>query len=244
MAAMTFTTQACVIAAVAVAFAVQSAAAQPSDNTLIAPPSATVPYGKLSLDWWRWALGPKTFTFLEPTSCTGRQIYKLPNYAPVYFLAGTNFSTDPEPVGSVDVVRRKGCTVPKGSYIMIPAVNSASALNPALNQTETLTNGTITTNSTLYLLDQNIPSTLVAFTVDLDSKLVTKKSYTALSPLEPFAAKGANITNAKGQSYGNWIVLRPLPRGPHTVRVCTTVDTNRSTPATFKFCITNILKVL
>jgi hypothetical protein len=242
MAAMTFTTQACVIAAVAVAFAVQSAAARPSDNTLIAPPSATVPYGKLSLDWWRWALEPETPTFQENTTCTGRQIYKLPNYSPVYFLAGTGFSTDPEPVGDVTHTRRKGCTVPRGSYIMIPAVNTLASI--MADENVTLSDDTVTNDTNLILSDLDISSTLVAFTVDLDSKLVTKRSYKALSRPGPFSAPKVDIINAIGQSDGKWLVLRPLPRGPHTVRVCTTIDTNRSTPATFKFCITNILKVL
>jgi hypothetical protein len=207
-------------------------------SPLIATPS-DVPYGSISLDWWRWAIGANPFTFEETEKCTGSQIYSLPNKRPVFFLAGVSI---PNTTGSVDVTRTIGCNVPKNTYLMIPVVNSASALSIANTaETETLLDGTITRNSTLYLLDLNFPSSCQSFSLTVDSKLVTRTGYTILSPLENFSAGPAQ--NALGQSLGTWVILRPLCSGKHVVKACTDVDLDPKTPGSFKFCVTYKLTV-
>jgi hypothetical protein len=208
---------------------------------LVVPPSE-IPYEHATLDWWRWALEPVNFTFAVD-ECAGNQRYILPNYAPVFFLAGVGFSGEDPP--SVDVLRETNCFVPNGAYLMIPAVNSASALDPN-NETivETLSDGITTTrNSTLYLLDQNIPSWLVSHSLEVDGKVATTSGYTILSELETFSAPGAGILNFPGQSYGVWNLLRPLSPGRHEVRICSSIDADKSKPGVFRFCVTYKLTV-
>jgi hypothetical protein len=208
---------------------------------LVVPPSE-IPYEHATLDWWRWALEPVNFTFAVDT-CAGNQKYFLPNYAPVFFLAGVGFSG--EDIPSVDVTRETNCFVPDDAYLMIPAINSASALDPN-NETEVETlsdKKTKTRNSTLYLLDQDIPSWLVSHSLEVDGKVVTTNSYTILSELETFSAPGAGILNYPGQSYGRWNLLRPLSPGRHEVRICSSIDADKDKPGLFRFCVTYKLTV-
>jgi hypothetical protein len=211
-------------------------------RSLVVPPTE-VPYEGLTLDWWRWALESNPFTF-QVDKCAGNQIYTLPDKkTPVFFLAGVEVINDTLP--SVDVFRQTDCNVPKNAYLMIPAINSASALDPKNESSfEVLTDGITTTrNSTDYLLDLNVTSWLKSHSIEVDRKLVTTKSFTILSELEPFTVPAVGAEDFLGQSYGSWNLLRPLSPGRHEVRICSSIDVDPEVPGIFRFCVTYALKV-
>ena len=160
----------------------------------------------------------------------------------MFFLAGVGFSGEDPP--SVDVFRETNCFVPKNAYLMIPAVNSASALDPRnKSSVEILSDNSTTRSPTVYLLDQNVPSWLVSHSLEVDQKVVTTRGYTILSRLERFSAPGAGIRNYVGQAYGVWKLLRPLSSGRHEVRLCSSIDADKNNPGVFRFCATHKLTV-
>jgi hypothetical protein len=211
-------------------------------DSLVVPPSPKVPYGRLSVDWWRWASSSTPdFTFVSEDSCLGDQIYHVRDDVPVFFLAGIGYPN--EPADPINIVRKKGCNVPKGSYLMIPAVNTFSALNPG--GVENLVDGTNTTNQAEYLLQFDNTKNLTEYSLTVDGKLVTKTGERILSDVEPFDAPNHDIINGTGQGLGVWNVLRPLPEGTHELRACTTLDLIKDPQDNvIKFCVTYILKVL
>jgi hypothetical protein len=208
-------------------------------SRLIAPPSDKVPYGELSLDWWRWAFtGLQNLTFQEKKKCTGDQKYELPDHTPVFFLAGVEVPVND--TGGLDVVRSVNCVAPKGAYFMIPVVNSASALSTNESEVEILPNGDTTRNSTEWLLATDITKTCASFSLAVDGKVIANKGYYTLSPFEPFEAPPIIVNTIGGQSLGSWVVLRPLAPGKHTIKACTVLKRTRGV---FRFCVTYKLTV-
>jgi hypothetical protein len=206
----------------------------------VVPPSLKVPYGRLSIDWWRWAFSIPDFTFTSSDSCTGNQIYTLPDKTPVFFLAGIGYPN--EPAEPINIVRKNGCNVPKGAYLMIPAVNGLSALNP--NGTEDLGDGTNTTSTTEYLLKFDNTKNLTKYSLSVDEELITTTGERILSDVEPFDAPNINVVNGRAQGLGIWNVLSPLPKGRHVVRACTTLDLTDNIPGVIQFCVMYHLTVL
>jgi hypothetical protein len=214
-----------------------------SGSDLIAPPSQKVPYGPLSIDWWRWAYDAEPDTFNDNDACGGDQKYTLPDGTPVFFLAGIAF--DNNTVGPVNVFRSKNCIVPKNAYLMIPVLNSAAWFDLADPTDNFQVSDTENTTDPIRVFSiVNPTGNCKKFSLEVDGQLVTKAGFAATSPVvddftaPPNAPGGSSIPNTHAAAIGIWNVLRPLSKGRHVIRACTTDDNQPNNRTEFLlFCV-------
>jgi hypothetical protein len=214
-----------------------------SGSDLIAPPSRKVPYGPLSINWWRWAYDAEPDTFSDNVACGGDQKYTLPDGTPMFFLAGITF--DNNTVGPVNVFRSKNCIVPKNAYVMIPVLNIAAWFDLADPNDHYKVSDTENTTDPIRVFNiVNPMGNCKKFSLEVDGQLVTKAGFAATSPVvddftaPPNEAGGPSIPNTHAAALGIWNVLRPLSKGRHVIRACTTVDNKHNNGTDFLlFCV-------
>jgi hypothetical protein len=216
-------------------------------SDLIAPPSQKVPYGPLSINWWRWAYDAEPDTFSDNVACGGDQKYTLPDGTPVFFLAGITFDSDS--TGPISVTRSENCNVPKNAYLMIPVLNSAiwfDLKNPDDNFRVNEKENTTDPIRALNILKPTANCT--KFSLEVDGHFVTKAGFAATSPVvddftAPPDATGLSVPNTHAAAVGIWNILRPLSKGRHVIRACTTVRNKKDSNDLLTFCVRYILAV-
>lgn len=160
-----------------------------------------IPYGDWTAKWWQWALSiPQDVNPVgDPTGryCGQNQV------GPVWFLAGT-FG------GSAE----RACTVPEGKALLFAPVNveCSYAEFPDLKSEEDLRECAKSGQDLVTELDVTVDGV----------KLGNLKDYRVQSPLFNFTLPESNVfglpaTTTEAVSDGNWVFLKPLPPGNHTI---------------------------
>jgi hypothetical protein len=178
-----------------------------SDNNMTAVSPDSPPYAGLTLadwtsKWWQWFISMKddnNHPFNDPTgaNCTRHQ------EGPVWFLVGSNGHA----------VRT--CAIPHGKAILLPTINNecSTAEDPTLKNEQDLRSCAISNASYFKNFE---------FTID-GVPLKGMEKYNVVSPLFNviFPSDHPMFTARPGPSQsvsaGNWVLLPPLPPGPHEI---------------------------
>ncbi len=186
-------------------------------------PPDSVAYGKTYSEWvavWnQWSLSmPSTqHPLFDTADCSAGQS------GPVWFLGGKYCSIDNPNCGTVDVVR--SCTVPAGKALFMPILDSEYSVLE-------MNDPTVQIGELRKLAANAIDDTTnVRFSIDGVSIPHLKEQYRIQSPAFGFTLpENNNLFNAVGEgpysggTYfpgvddGVYVMLAPLPPGPHTIR--------------------------
>jgi hypothetical protein len=198
-----------------IGLASQVAEAQRNPNPEVIPPQAHphgLSYGEWGARWWSWAF---SFPLAQlPPLQAGEVDCSLGQSGSVWFLAGT---TGGDPV-------TRSCTIPTGTALFFPIINYLNdypcpdpSFRPAPGQTleEFLAEGAAA-----------IIDAVTELEVLVDGRpLHDLFGYRAVSPLFTFTADPSLLpidpcvtgTPQFGVTDGYWLMLHPLPPGPHTI---------------------------
>ena len=160
-----------------------------------------ITYGNWTAKWWQWALSiPQDVNPVgDPTGryCGQNQ------EGPVWFLAGT-FG------GSAE----RTCTIPEGKALLFAPVNveCSFAEFPDLKSEADLRECAKSGQDLVTVLDVSVDGV----------KLENLQDYRVQSPLFNLTLPESNVfglpaTTTEAVSDGNWVFLKPLPPGNHTI---------------------------
>jgi len=190
-------------------------------------------YGEWSAAWWKWALQMPTTAhpLYDSTDCSAGQTGN------VWFLGG-KFCASQGDVGCIDpmhVVAKRTCTIPHGTALFFPVLNSedsyveeASFGNPGANELYLRTavknwsnpgDGFMTTATVdgwpMHIV--RICSSAADYCLPAESPVFT---YTLPNHHNILAAMGENIDDgvtSSAVSDGFYVLIPPLPTGKHAI---------------------------
>lgn len=183
---------------VASLFAANAASPTPSAaEALSKGPVEGVGLGEWTARWWRWALNQPVQPFLDPDGrfCESGQD------GPVWFLAGTDGSFRP----------KRECEIPQGKYLLVPVINMiywqprSVDSRPScrdLQASAAVNNDHL--RSAVALLDDKPVG-------DVRLLRIRSEGCFPMDPDDPASRLGA--------ADGYWLMIKPLPRGVHTLVV-------------------------
>ena len=186
-----------------------------ANNPGIAPPQSSshgMTYGEWAAAWWQWALSIPAAQ--NPVADTTGQYAGVGQSGPVWFLAGS-FGGDVE--RTVAVPAGKAIFVPVYNWIFGSSVFDCDPTNPGVPcDVPTLRQKAAAATTGALVVEAWIDGTPVN---DL-------RSYRGISP-EPFpiVLPADNVLGIDSGTYypqvadGYWLMLRPFPRGLHTIVV-------------------------
>lgn len=184
-------------------------------NPGVTPPHARAygsSYAEWGAQWWRWAYSFPVDQF--PSLQSGELDCGLGQSDPVWFLAGT--------AGQRPVTR--SCTIPTGKALFFPIIsylNDYPCPDPNFQPPPGETLEQFLTEGAQAVIDL-----VTQLEVVVDGRSLNDLfSYQATSRLFTFTADPSlvafdscvNGTKQFGVTDGYWILLRPLPPGPHTI---------------------------
>lgn len=190
-------------AAATVDAAVQQAATAPTPAAYVLPADARVEgesVAALTARWWQWANAMAFPPYRDPDG----RLCELGQSGPVWFLAGTDGSFEPQ----------RRCTVPEGRHLLVPIINmyrsgardvgdaDDAALCARLQASVAVNNDRL--GSAVVLLDGEPLAQASRMRVRSDGCF----------PADPADPEG-HIAAADGY----WLLLAPLPRGRHRLVV-------------------------
>ena len=208
-------------------------------NPGVAPPQAHAhgkSYGQWSAAWWQWAfsLPIDHHPLFDTADCQAGQSGN------VWFL-GATFVTTIEPSGTVLATANRDCTVPPGTWLFFPIINT---------ECSTL-EGNGTTQAELLACASFFQNHAHDMTATIDGRAVNNiDRYRVQSPLftygplpdnsvlEFFGVGGAVAgATSPAMADGVYLLLRPLSRGTHTIRFTggQTFSTANGDPFDFDF---------
>jgi hypothetical protein len=168
--------------------------------TVVAPHSTIegAELGEWSSRWWQWAFSATTkrdpVRDLTGAHCTARQS------GPVWFLAGS-YETD-------KVIR--SCTVPADTYVFFPLINFQATDEEGATSCADLADSLNYRSDSIVRLYATIDGKAVP---DLESR--RERSPRCFDPYEFIGGDSSGIYITS--SDGFWIMLEPLPTGPHVL---------------------------
>lgn len=164
-------------------------------SPLVDTPVEGASLGEWTARWWRWALGQWVEPFLDPDG----RLCDIGQEGPVWFLAGTDGTFKP----------RRECAVPEGRHLLVPVINmiywqprgsdtpcSELQADAAVNNDKLV--------SAVAMLDGKPLG-------DIRLRRVRSDGCFRMDPDDPASRLGA--------ADGYWLMLKPLPRGRHTLVV-------------------------
>lgn len=169
-------------------------------------------YGELTVAWWQWALGIPAAQ--NPVLDTTGQFASVGQRGPIWFLAGT-FG---------DSVQRT-VTIPRGKAIFMPVHNWI--FGASVFDCDPSAPGVPCDVPTLRAAAAAATTSAQTVEVSIDGKSVKHiRNYRAVSPgtFSVTFPQGAALgfpagTFAPHVADGYWLLLEPLDRGQHTIRV-------------------------
>jgi hypothetical protein len=196
--------------------------AQSNPNPGVIPPHARaygLSYAQWGAQWWRWAYSFPLADF--PPLQSGELDCGLGQSGSVWFLAGT--------VGQGPVTR--SCTIPAGKALFFPIVgyiNDYPCPDPDFQPPPGETLEQFLTEGAQAIIDLVTQLEVVVDGQPLNDPF----SYRATSRLFTFTADPSLVvfdscitgTQQYGVTDGYWIMLRPLPSGPHTIFFRAVID--------------------
>lgn len=192
----------CALASATSAAADRSVRPSAADQ-LVLPPDAKVgreTFGGLTARWWQWAERFPLPPYLDPDG----RLCEYDQDGPVWFLAGTD--------GTFNATRR--CVIPEGRHILVPIINMRySNTQPrrgkALNlPCKVLQEGAAVNNdrlgSAIVLIDGARVSDVTRYRIRSDGC---------------FPLVEGDAESPRTAADGYWLLIKPLPRGRHTLSV-------------------------
>ena len=175
-------------------------------------------YGKWTAKWWEWAYSIPSK--INPAYDNTGRLCSINQTSPVWFLPGTY---------GHDVVRK--CALSNNTSILFPILNSecSYAEFPYMKNESQLRDCAKAEQDKINSLEASIDGI----------KLTNLNQYRLQSPLFNFSLPDDNILHLKpqttqGVSDGNWVFLRPLSIGIHTISFRgDTTDSSRNNTDSF-----------
>ena len=160
-----------------------------------------IPYGVWTAKWWQWAYSIPVS--INPAYDNTGVYCSISQISPTWFFPGTY---------GHDVTRR--CNIPKGTAILFPILNSecSYAEFPHLKN-----------ESQLRICAKDEQDKVSSLYASIDGhKLENLPEYRVQSPLFNITLPKDNILNlypqnTQGVSDGNWVFVKPLSIGNHTI---------------------------
>ena len=159
-------------------------------------PVEGVSLGDWTAQWWRWTQHAAIAPYLDPDG----RLCDMDQSGSVWFLAGTDGTFEP----------RRRCVVPEGKYLLLPVINMYYQHRVAKGQSANC--------SQVQARAAVNNDHLVSAVVVLDGKpLGDMRVHRVRSNcFQPNPGDGSSTLAA---SDGYWLMLKPLPRGRHTISV-------------------------
>lgn len=159
-------------------------------------PVAGASLGDWTAQWWRWAESAPIEPYLDPDG----RLCDMGQSGPVWFLAGTDGTYQP----------KRQCVVPEGKYLLLPVINMyyrrGASKGPAPKCADVQAQVAVNNDH------------LVSAVVVLDGKsLGDIRVHRVRSDCFQFDPECD--CNALAAADGYWLMLKPLPRGHHTLSV-------------------------
>ncbi|MFN8473236.1 MAG: hypothetical protein U0822_13695 [Anaerolineae bacterium] len=217
------------VALMAVLVGPQPAQAQEKTNSVVMPPILPpygVTYGEWSARWWQWVFSiPADKHPLLDTGGIPNGDCSVNQSGKVWFLGGT-FATN-------GITRN--CTIPAGKALLIPVLNDifgAAVGDCAPTGTGKCDVLKLRQGAAAWMNE----ATKLTFTVD-NIPVKNLRLYRALSPVfsvrtpssNPIFGLDPGTTYSPLVSDGYWIMLAPLPSGPHTIHFGGTIPSQSFT---------------
>ncbi|WP_154671163.1 hypothetical protein [Paraburkholderia mimosarum] len=204
-------------------------------DTVIVPPQQTVDgmtYNQWSAAWWQWLLAipygpprPNPSGYNDGTHCSVNQS------GPVWFLTGPSGSLAAKPA-------IEQCKVPAGKYIFVPIINadcSTYELPAGAFSSSNPTGPGCSVESDCRVCAKNIINLVTSVSATIDNIPVSgvqppSSPFRVQSPFFQFSVPHNNffVTDSPplsgagsgmAISDGYWLMIKPLPLGPHTIHV-------------------------
>ena len=156
-----------------------------------------VSLGDWTAQWWRWAQNAVIAPYRDPDG----RLCDLDQSGPVWFLAGTD--------GTFEPTRR--CVVPEGKYLLLPVINMVYLQRTDVRKRmpcAELQRGSAVNNDRL-----------VSAVVVLDGKPLGDMRVHRVRSDGCFAFDPEDASSPLAAADGYWLMLKPLPRGHHTISV-------------------------
>ena len=156
--------------------------------------------GNLAVKWWQWAA---SFQYAEsPVSDTTGERCAAGQQGDIWFLAGTY----------EEKVTRRTCRVPEGKMIFFPLINYVVMPENC--------KGCLTCDAAMDTARQMVDEPMGLFAELDDRPIASLKDHRVASPacfdLAARTKGGPKIQPTATDGY--WLLLRPLPKGKHTLR--------------------------
>jgi hypothetical protein len=160
-------------------------------------PVAGVSLGDWTAQWWRWSQGAAIAPYLDPDG----RLCDTDQSGPVWFLAGTDGTFEP----------RRRCVVPEGKYLLLPVINMYYAYRAPPGQRADC--------SQLQARAAVNNDRLVSAVVVLDGKPLGDVRMHRVRSDGCFRFDPGDASSPLAAADGYWLMLKPLPRGHHTISV-------------------------
>ena len=156
-----------------------------------------VSLGDWTARWWRWARGAAIAPYLDPDG----RLCDMGQSGPVWFLAGTD--------GTFEPTRR--CVVPEGRFLLLPVINMVTwqQSDPGKRAGCAALQASSAVNN----------DRLVSAVVMLDGKPLGDMRLHRVRSDGCFAFDPGDPSSPLAAADGYWLMLKPLSRGHHTLRV-------------------------
>lgn len=152
--------------------------------------------------WWRWADDQWVAPYLDPDG----RFCQVGQSGPVWFLAGTNGRFQP----------KRECVIPEGKHLLLPVINMISYGVDESATCASLQGGAAVNNDNL-----------LSAVVVLDGKLLDDVRKRRVSSEGCFRMDPDDEDSTLAAADGYWLLLKPLPRGRHTLNVGANYDTRQ-----------------
>ena len=153
--------------------------------------------GEWTAEWWRWSQNAAIAPYLDPDG----RLCDMGQFGPVWFLAGTDGTFEP----------RRRCEVPEGKYLLLPVINMVYWQRTDVRERmpcAELQHGSAVNNDRL-----------VSAVVVLDGKPLGDMQVHRVRSEGCFALDPEDAASPLAAADGYWLMLKPLPRGHHTISV-------------------------
>lgn len=151
--------------------------------------------GEWTAQWWRWAFSQPVAPYLDPDGswCAMGQ------EGPVWFLAGTNGQFTP----------KRHCVVPEGKYLLVPIINMS------MRRSKLTRAGCREMQESVAVNNNHLASAVVM----VNGQLLRDARRQRVRSDGCFQFDPEDETSMWMAADGYWLMLKPLPRGRHTISV-------------------------
>lgn len=171
-------------------------ASPPESDLLTADQVEGQSLGAWTAQWWRWVFAQPMEPYLDPDG----RFCDLGQDGPVWFLAGTDGSFKP----------KRRCVVPEGKHLLLPVINMIymQGSGRRVSSCREL-------QASVAVNNDHLASAVVL----LDGKPLGDIALHRVRSDGCFRLDPEDASSQLAAADGYWLMLKPLPRGRHTISV-------------------------